>query len=286
MERFIKDVESKAKNRKFEMISVKKLTDKKIIESHFRKNINLNLYQIGDLDEFFWKYTEWFGLYVGTELKQIILIYKGTDLPVMIALCDTSENSISEMKTLISEIKKDLPDNFYSHLSKGVSEVLEYNYEPGHHGTYLKMTLKKENLITFAEDRNIKRLNVTDIEIVKEFYYKSYPDNWFDKRMLETGKYFGYFFDNKIAGISGIHVYSHLYKVAVLGNITTDPEFRGQSICKKVTSELCKDLFETVDVIGLNVHSENSAAIKSYKNIGFEITDEYEEIMFEKSLNS
>ncbi|MCY7360679.1 MAG: hypothetical protein LH629_01215 [Ignavibacteria bacterium] len=72
----------------------------------------------------------------------------------------------------------------------------------------------------------------------------------------------------------------------MLGNITTDPEFRGQSVCKKVTSVLCKDLFETVDVIGLNVHSDNSAAIKSYENIGFKITYYYEEIMFEKSLNS
>ncbi|MCY7360678.1 MAG: hypothetical protein LH629_01210, partial [Ignavibacteria bacterium] len=150
------------------------------------------------------------------ELKQIVLIYKGTDLPVMIALSDTSENNISEMKTLLSEIKNYLPDNFYSHLSKGVSEVLEYNYEPGHHGTYLKMTLKKENLITFRDDENIKRLNVYDLEIVKEFYNKSYPGNWFDKRMLETGKYFGYFSDNKISGISGILSILHCIKLLCL----------------------------------------------------------------------
>ena len=105
------------------------------------------------------------------------------------------------------------------------------------------------------------------------------------KECWRHGKYFGYFNEEsgKLAGISGIHVYSPVYKVAVLGNITTNPEFRGRSICRKTTTALCKDLFESVDIIGLNVSKENYAAIKSYENIGFKITGEYEEYMAERS---
>ena len=100
--------------------------------------------------------------------------------------------------------------------------------------------------------------------------------------MLETGKYFGFFDNGNLAGISGIHVYSEKYRIAALGNITTKPAFWGKSICTKVTSELCRELFKTVDIIGLNVHENNIAAIKCYEKIGFREYAEFEECMFRK----
>ncbi|MEO8445952.1 MAG: GNAT family N-acetyltransferase [bacterium] len=255
------------------------LQDKDQIESHFRKNTDLNLYQIGDLDDFFWKFTEWYAAEEDGEIKQIILIYKGTNLPVMIALCDKNENI---MKELLTNLEPGLPEKFYSHLSKGLAEVLQDNYNLEKHGTYLKMSLQKNDLVLFDEDPAVRRLEVADIEQIKNFYEESYPDNWFDKRMLESRKYFGYFINEKLAGIAGIHVYSGKYKVAVLGNITTDPVHRGRSICTILTSVLCVDLFETVHNIGLNVHIDNAAAIRSYEKLGFKITGEYEEYMFKK----
>lgn len=249
-------------------MNVRMLNDRKIIEDHFRKNTFLNLYQIGDLDDFFWKYTNWFSLYDGDQLKQIILLYKGTNLPVMLALYDTGSD---DMKYLLNEIKHELPEKFYSHLSKGLAEILD-NFDFTHHGTYRKMVLDSEDLCSFdLKDDEVKRLSVSDLEKVKEFYQESYPDNWFDKRMLETGKYFGYYVNGELTGISGIHVYSPRYRVAVLGNIATHPDHRGKSICAKLTSALCQDLFKTVDDIGLNVHSENEQAIKSYERVGFKI---------------
>ncbi len=260
-------------------MQISKLKDKKIIELHFKKNTDLNLYQLGDLDDFFWDYTDWFAMSEGDKLKQIILLYSGTDLPVMIALCD---RDFSVMKLLLDEIKTDIPKKFYSHLSSGLVEVLEKTYNYIDHGTFLKMSLIKENLNCKQENDHIKRLSVSNLDLVKKFYSESYPGNWFDKRMLETGKYFGYFNGCEITGVSGIHVYSPLYGVAVLGNITTHPIHRGKSICTELTSVLCKDLFKTVNKIGLNVHSENMAAIRSYEKVGFKITGKYKEYMFER----
>ncbi|MEO6694150.1 MAG: GNAT family N-acetyltransferase [Ignavibacteria bacterium] len=260
-------------------MTVSKIIEKDLIEKHFRKNTDLNLYQIGDLDIFFWKNTDWYSLRDKDEIKQIILIYKGTGVPVMIALYDKNPE---EMKTLLEKIIDDLPDKFYSHLSEELFKVLLNAYSYTDHGVYLKMSLRKNNFLFRQKNVNVKRLATSDLELIKEFYKASYPDNWFDKRMLETGKYFGYFIEGEIAGISGIHVYSPIYKVAVLGNITTHPGFRGRSICTEVTSVLCEDLFETVDVIGLNVHSENKSAIRCYEKSGFEIIAKYGEFMFEK----
>ena len=260
-------------------MKVIQIKNKEIIEKYLRKNTALNLYQIGDLDDFFYKFTDWHAMVDNKdEVKQIVLIYSGTDLPVMLSLCDRDE---AEMKELLKDLKGSLPEKFYSHLSKGLAEVLRDDYKTIFHGKYLKMSLSKENFFPQDENKNIRRLSVDDLDKIEKIYYR-YPGNWFDKRMLETGKYFGYFIDGNLAGISGIHVYSEKYRIAVLGNITTHPLYRGKSICTKVTSELCRDLFKTVDDIGLNVHNENIAAIKSYKKIGFEIVAEYEEYMFIK----
>lgn len=258
---------------------ITKLNDKKIIEEYFRKDTSLNLYQIGDLDDFFWKYTDWFALKGNGELKQVVLIYQGTDLPVMIAL---SSKELEEMKFLLERISQAIPDRFYSHLSVGLSEVLQNKFRGKCHGKYLKMTLNRTDLVKVNYGSEIRRMSIVNSAELKKFYDESYPDNWFDNRMLETGKYFAYFTEGQITGVAGIHVYSPHYKVAVLGNITTHPGHRGKSICSNLTSVLCEDLFESVDTIGLNVHSENIAAIRSYEKIGFKKTGKYEEYMFEK----
>lgn len=265
-------------------MKIKKIKDKNILVKHFRKNIPLNIYQLGDLDDFFFKFTEWFGLYEseGGEPEQVALLYKGSELQVLLAFCD---GKTDQMKILIEKIKADLPDKFYAHISPGLKDALlnDHEYESG--GRYLKMYLTKDKMedhIKDSSDDNIRRMNASDLDDILKFYEKNYPGNWFDKRMLGTGKYFGYFDNDKIAGISGIHVYSKEYKVAALGNITTGIEYRGKSVCTKLTSALCSDLFETVDLIGLNVSESNVAAIRCYEKTGFKEYAGFEECMFRK----
>ena len=112
------------------------------------------------------------------------------------------------------------------------------------------------------------------------FYARSYPGNWFDPRMLETGCYFGIRRDDQIVCAGGVHVYSASYRVAALGNIATDPECRGQGLAQQVTAQLCRSLLATVDTIGLNVKVDNSAAIACYRKLGFETAAEFDEATF------
>ena len=89
-----------------------------------------------------------------------------------------------------------------------------------------------------------------------QLYKESYPENWFDQRMLETNQYFGVWKDDKLVSIAGIHVYSEVYRVAALGNITTHPFYRNNGYGTLVTARLCQSLSEKVDHIGLNVKSQ------------------------------
>jgi ribosomal protein S18 acetylase RimI-like enzyme len=246
--------------------------DKEEIFGFLSQSSDLQLYLIGDLDDFFWPDTEWFVLYHNGEIKSIALLYKGM-IPATFLLFN--EDDIIYPTGLIRRVKLQLPDKLNVHLSPNLVQAFSRDNIIEDHGLYYRMILTKQpEIIT---DNNIRRLDLSDLKRLEDLYADSYPENWFDSRMLETGKYFGYFIGNTLAGVAGIHVYSAEYRIAALGNIVTRKEFRGNKIAYMLTSALCIDLKSTVDTIGLNVKADNAAAIRAYENVGFSIRASYDE---------
>ncbi|MBU7016198.1 MAG: GNAT family N-acetyltransferase [Theionarchaea archaeon] len=252
------------------------LHDKKEIFSFLKKNVYLHIYSIGDLDDFFWDYTTWYGLREKGEIKALALVYTGTYTPVLLALTD----ELSYMKDLVSSISHLLPPMFYAHLSPGVEESLR-GYKLKSNGLHYKMALRKRELLITVDTSCTTQLLKKDLDEIEAFYEKSYPDNFFDARMLETNMYYGIKTDLGLVSVAGIHVYSKIFKVAALGNITTHPDFRRKGYATAVTTRLLTSLLETVDHVGLNVKANNRAAIQCYENLGFEIVDRYEEFIVE-----
>jgi predicted GNAT family acetyltransferase len=122
-------------------------------------------------------------------------------------------------------------------------------------------------------------MSAEDLPMIMDLYARAYPGNWFDKRMLATGKYHGAFLGSRLAAIAGVHVYSKKYGVAALGNITTDRELRGKGLGASITAAVCEDLLKDVAFIGLNVRADNTAAIRCYEKIGFKLDSYYDEFM-------
>lgn len=243
-----------------------------IIWNYLKNNSEQHFYTIGDLDDFFWPKTIWYGLMDKNDIKSIALLYVGTGLPTFLLFCE--ENSIYA-KQLIAMVKPIVPKSFYVHLSPGLMDLFGKQNLIEYLGLHLKMVLKKK--IFSVDMQFIRRLTRKDLTKLEEFYNVAYPQNWFDSRMLETNKYFGYFVNEKLVGISGIHVYSTKYNIAALGNIATLPDYRKQGIGYKVISALCFDLQKDIKCIGLNVHADNKDAIHCYQRIGFEITGQFDE---------
>lgn len=249
------------------------LHDKEELFSFLKKNVYLHIYSIGDLDDFFWDYTTWYGSKKEGEIKAVVLVYSGTSMPVVLALTD----ELSHMKDLISTIVHLLPPKFSAHLSSGVEEPLREKYRLKSCGIHYKMALTNKELLSTVDTSHVIPLAKEDLDEIEALYKKSFPENFFDSRMLETNHYYGIRTPSGLVSIAGIHVYSKKYKVAALGNITTDPDFRGKGFATAVTARLCTSLLETVDYVGLNVNADNEAAIHCYSNLGFEIVCQYEE---------
>jgi ribosomal protein S18 acetylase RimI-like enzyme len=251
------------------------LHSKDEIEALLRRNTFLHLYSIGDLDDFFWENTTWYGTKQG---ETPILLYAGSELPVLLALADEPLKQSRELLHLVSPL---LPRRFYAHLSEGLVDVLSEEYKINSHGMHYKMGLIKPEFLDKVNTSAAVQLQKSDLHDLESLYSTSYPGNWFDSRMLETGYYYGIKRDGQLISVAGIHVYSPVYQVAALGNITTHPDWRGRGFGTSVSAGLCRELLQTVEHIGLNVKADNKAAIVSYEKLGFEKLATYQECLLE-----
>ncbi len=253
------------------------LHSKDEIAAFLRQKPWLHIYHLGDLGEFFWPYTVWYASKSGDDIDQLVLLYTGLDDPVLLAVSD----DIPAMHDLLRSIMHLLPRRIYSHLSEGVAEVFADYYHVDDHGPHYKMLLKDRARLENIDTAEVVPVSPADRAGIEHLFEFSYPGNWFDPRMLETGCYYGVKRNGEWLTVAGVHVYSPEQRVAALGNITTHPDFRGQGLAKATSAKLCIELARTTDSIGLNVKADNAAAIACYEGLGFAKVANYGEYMLE-----
>jgi predicted GNAT family acetyltransferase len=250
------------------------------IERFARRDTALHLYELGDLDPFFWPHTRWYGLADASgELSAVALLYSGASLPTVLALGRADDEPLA---TLVTAVAPRLPARVYAHLGPGLLPRMGDRWRPTHHGRYLKLERRDRGAPSHPLAAEAVRLEPGDRDEILALYERAYPGNWFDARMLESGQYFGLRREGVLVCVAGIHVFSPRYRVAALGNITTDPRHRGQGLAAGVTARLCQSLRDAgIETIGLNVRADNAAAIACYQRLGFVEIGEYDEYMLD-----
>jgi ribosomal protein S18 acetylase RimI-like enzyme len=256
------------------------LHDKGEIERYLRQNTLIHLYELGDLDDFFWQNTTWYAFKEAEQIQSLLLLYSAINPPVLLAI---SEN-LPALRNLLQSSLQLLPPRFYAHLSGDLSTLLATHYRVDSHGLHYKMALVDISRLETLDTSEVIPLTEADLDELRTLYRDSYPGNSFDPRMLETGHFYGIRRDNALVSVAGVHVYSPRYRVGVVGNVTTHPAYRGKGLGTMVCARLCRELLRTVEHIGLNVKADNVAAIASYKKLGFEVVGEYEEAMLSSYL--
>ena len=257
---------------------VRQLHDRKQIEGFLRRNPELHIYSLGDLDDFFWPHTTWYGRVTNGELTEIVLVYTGQALPTVVGL--------SERPAAVRELMRDvcplLPERFHAHLSPGVEAVFEQTHRIKPHGPHDRMALRDPSRVGQIDGSAAARLDRRDLGELHRLYDESYPGNWFDARMLDTGQYFGVRVENRLISVAGVHVYSESYRIAAIGNVVTHLAHRNKGYGRLVTARLCQSLLEKVEHIGLNVKTDNTAAITCYRALGFDTVASYAEFTIER----
>jgi len=257
---------------------IQPLRDKGRIEAFLRQNAELHVYGLGDLDDFFWPRTTWYGWTANGDVQDLVLIYTGPGLPIVVGVAEQPGVLAERMPEALPL----LPPRFYAHLSPGVEAVFRRTHRIEAHGPHYKMALRHAVSMAGVEGSAVSRLESKDLDELLRFYEESYPGNWFDPRVLQTRQYFGLRACGRLVSVAGVHVYSETYRVAAIGNVVTHPAYRNRGCARLVTARLCQSLLEKVDHIGLNVKADNEAARACYQKLGFEIVAPYGEFTMEQ----
>lgn len=246
-------------------LALRETDDRAVIEAFLRRDPLLHIYEIGDLDPFFWPKTRWWGAWSGDALQALALRYAAPGLDAVLLLERRNPAAAQWLARQLVEVQR---DPFHAHFSPGIGELFaERNARSV--GVHRKMTLSGDAVLPSGRE-DVRRLSAEDVPALRDLYARAYPSNWFDPAMVETEQYFGGFEDGHLRAVAGVHVFAPAQKVAALGNITTCPDARGRGWARAVTAEVCRSLRAAgVEQIGLNVKADNAAAIACYLRLGF-----------------
>jgi ribosomal protein S18 acetylase RimI-like enzyme len=244
------------------------------LEPFLRRRPFLHLYELGDLDDFFWPQTRWFGRRVAGELREILLLYTAAHGSTLLAFTDGSTRIMAD---LLRSVIARLPGRVYAHLSEGLADGLRADYTLEPHGRYLRLALTDPARLDEWETSGVVALRAADAAPLRAFYDESYPGNWFDERMLLTGHYWGIRDAGRLVCAGGVHVVSPQLRVAALGNVATHPAHRGRGLATRTCARLCRGLLAVADHIGANVKADNTGALRCYERLGFTPAAAYEE---------
>ena len=153
--------------------------DRDAIRAFLLRDVELHIYELGDLDPQFFPRTRWYG--AGDPLEALCLVYDHPMMQSLLALCREAE--VARTTALLAAVGDALPDELYLHHSPGVvlpSHVLEDR------GRYDKMRLVDHDAVA-AVKSDATPLGLAELPALDRFYERCYPDNWFDPRMIETG---------------------------------------------------------------------------------------------------
>ena len=255
-------------------MTVIELEDKEQIAAFLRRTPRAHAYELGDLDDFDWPHTRWFGWEHDGRLEQIALLYSEPAVPVLLAIAETP---LGAMDDLLRAIRSSLPPVLYVHVTAPLLDTLAERWTIEGANPHLKLALARNDLLA-DHAVPVEILGSADLDDIETFYAAAYPGTWFVPRMLATGRYVGIRQNGRLVCVAGVHVHSPTWRVAALGNVATLPELRGQGLARGACAALCLLLLaDGIETIALNVRADNTAAMAAYTRLGFESVAAYTE---------
>jgi ribosomal protein S18 acetylase RimI-like enzyme len=133
-----------------------------------------------------------------------------------------------------------------------------------------RMAVNPSTFTPQAAGLDVARLAPSDLAEIRDLYRHS-PDSPFRPDLLDQNSFYGLRANGRLAAIAGTHVVAEPFSIAVVGNVLTHPDERGNGYAGMVTSALTVDLFGRGcgDVV-LNVFESNAPAIAVYQRLGFQ----------------
>jgi ribosomal protein S18 acetylase RimI-like enzyme len=125
--------------------------------------------------------------------------------------------------------------------------------------------------MTGVEDAEAVRLTETDVPEILDLVERSQPGP-FAKRTHELGRYLGIRHEGRLVAMAGERLRTPGW--TEVSAVCTDPAFRGQGLGARLTLAVAAGILERGDLPFLHVQDTNTAAIRLYERLGFEVSHE------------
>jgi ribosomal protein S18 acetylase RimI-like enzyme len=129
-----------------------------------------------------------------------------------------------------------------------------------------------------ADDPGIERLGAIDTGELNRLYRLGFG-SWLPPSAIADGVYYGLRVNSRLVAAAGTHVIGRSARMSVVGNVLTQPEFRGRGYAQATTGAVTAHLLEFCDHVVLNVRSDNPPALNAYRRLGYA-----EHVRFEERL--
>lgn len=222
-------------------------------------------YALADLDPAEAERCSWY-----TNKESVVLIYQGLDPAVLFA-----HGEPDQLRHLFSQVP---PGHYLYMLKKPIRIMLDQRLEPTFEQRMWRMKLNQRDTPSVSI-HGVERLGSEDLPAILQLY-GNFPDrpDAFHERQLATGSFFGIRESDEIVSIAGVHILSRWASVAAIGNVFTRPDRRGRGLATKASAAVVQAaLKEGIRTIVLNVATDNEAAIRCYRNLGFDQHCSYHE---------
>lgn len=234
-----------------------------------------HVYELGDLDPFFFARCSYFG---HPDTNATALLYDGSSPSTLLALGRVASADLIELACAIVAATE---GPLYAHLAPGIAQRIEGRALVGLE-SHLKLarSLDSWTAATGPSSRDdVMALGPEHERAAQTFYAEAYPGSWFTPRMLHTGVYRAVVDGAAWRAIAGVHVLSKAGRVAALGNVATHPAHRGRGLGQVACAAVLDALAGAIDLVGLNVAADNDVALRLYRRLGFEPVCAYEEVL-------
>lgn len=245
-------------------------TDHALIRSFLDRDRIFGAYALADLEDREGNRARWGIARAGDEVVALVLEYGGpSPQPLFIAGRDDGIEAI-----LRDVIRPSIAYLAYLPASERAI-ASRYRIEPG--PPMVRMWVDRSTFRP-AEDPGVVPLSPADAGELNRLYRLGFG-SWLAPQSIAEGLYYGIRVNGRLVAAAGTHVIGRRAGIAVVGNVLTQPEFRGRGYAQATTAAVTADLLRFCDHVVLNVRSDNPPALNAYRKLGY-----VEHVRFEERL--
>jgi GNAT superfamily N-acetyltransferase len=245
-------------------------TDRDLIRTFLDRDRIYAAYALADLEDRESARSRWAIARAGDEVVSLVLEYGGpSPQPLFIAGRDDG------IEAILRDVVK--PSIAYVACLPANQAAVEsrYRLEPG--PQMVRMWVDRSTFRP-AVDAGIEVLTSGDAGELNRLYRLGFG-SWLPPQAINEGIYRGIRVNGRLVAAAGTHVIGKRAGIAVVGNVLTQPEYRGRGYAQATTSAVTAHLLEFCDHVVLNVRSDNPPALNAYRRLGYA-----EHVRFEERL--